>query len=843
MTNQLKIRKLAVLGAGVMGAQIAAHFANAGVKVFLFDLNLLNLSKAELSKLSIDHSDKKNKNAIADNAIKNLETIKPPPLADSSVKTLITPANYDDDLIHLKECDLIIEAIVEKFDAKMALYYRIAPFIKLHALLGSNTSGLSIEAMANQLPDNLKERFFGIHFFNPPRYMHAIELVASSFTHEAVLAQLESYLVQHLGKGIIYALDTPNFIANRIGFFSILSILAEGKKYQLGFDLIDNLTGKKIKRAKSATFRTADIIGLDTVYHVIKTLENQLKNDAFYSLFTVPPVIEHLINCNWLGKKTGSGFYRKLGKTIQVYDLDKNIYVKPDIQIDPDTTTILKQPFEKQLGLLRESKSPQAQFLWACYRDLFHYVAINLDQLASSARDVDFAMRWGFGWEYGPFESWQKGGWFQLAKWIDEDISQGKALCDVPLPNWVYDENLSKPFNYYIDNHIDNHADSCIKFIPGVHQAQGSYSPSLNGFVQEIDLPVYQRQVIRAQLIGNHANHFFLRRDITILFQNQTSYIWHFKAGQRKNVLIFSFVSKLNTINFDVVTGIKQAVRIAEEKFQALVIWQPSFLYLATSENLFSAGVNLNWAQSLWAEQGEAGLDKFLAAFQDALMKVKYSTVPVIGTVFGSALGGGCELLSHCARRIAHLESYIGLVESKIGLIPSGGGLKEVIMAVLNQASRLQNKHYLQWLLLPLSNVVNAKVSQSAYEAQSLGYLQQSDPIIFNVYELLDVAINQALAMAFANYRPPIQSAITLPNYFSQKQIENELLRIYPNNALTAESQEIIEKIAFVASAGNISRKKMSEELLLELERQAFIDLFSKEKTQANIREKFSSKN
>src|SRR5580765_424844 len=439
----LRIRKVAVLGAGVMGAQIAAHLVNAGVDTVLFDLPAKDGNDSDQSR-----------NGIVLKAIENLKKLSPSPLADKSRAGAIVPANYDSDLELLKGCDLIIEAIAEKLDWKRDLYAKIAPYVAENAVLASNTSGLSINSLADVLSVHLHERFCGVHFFNPPRYMHLAELIPCAKTAPEVLSGLETFLTTTLGKGVVYAKDTPNFIGNRIGVFSILSTIHHTDQFKLSYDIVDALTGPAIGHPKSATYRTADVVGLDTMGHVIGTMDGTLPDDPWRDHFKTPPVLAALVAKGALGQKSGAGFFRKVGKDILVLDPAKADYVAQTGKVSDEVAAILKlkTPAE-QFAKLRASSDPQAQFLWAIHRDLFHYSAFHLAEIADTARDIDFAMRWGYGWQLGPFETWQAAGWAQVAQWIAEDIVAGKTMSKAPLPAWVTDAKRT-----------------------GVHDAAGSYS-------------------------------------------------------------------------------------------------------------------------------------------------------------------------------------------------------------------------------------------------------------------------------------------------------------------------------------------------------------------------------
>jgi len=380
-----------VLGAGVMGAQIAAHLINANVPVVMFELAAKDGDP----------------NANVRRAIENLGKLEPAPLAASALAAYIDVANYDGDLAELRECDLVIEAIAERVDLKKSLYERIVPHLAPRAVLATNTSGLSVNTLAQALPEALRERFCGVHFFNPPRYMYLVELIASRHTRADLLDQLETFLTTTLGKGVIRAKDTPNFIANRVGVFSILAAFHHTERLRLAFDVVDALTGPLIGRPKSATYRTADVVGLDTLAHVISTMKETLPEDPWHKYFEPPVWYRGLLEQGALGQKSGRGVYRKAGAQIQVLDLGARDYRRAEAEPDASVIEALKtKDAAERLRKLRESAHPQAQFLWAVSRDMLHYCAYQLADIADNARDLDLAVRWGFGWNQGPFEIW-----------------------------------------------------------------------------------------------------------------------------------------------------------------------------------------------------------------------------------------------------------------------------------------------------------------------------------------------------------------------------------------------------------------------------------------------------
>ncbi|MCS6765641.1 MAG: 3-hydroxyacyl-CoA dehydrogenase/enoyl-CoA hydratase family protein [Candidatus Protistobacter heckmanni] len=793
--SQFRIRKVAVLGAGVMGAQIAAHLINARVPVVLFDLP----------------AKEGGKNAIAEKAIAALAKLSPAPLGNRDEAALIEPANYDDDLATLKECDLVIEAIAERMDWKHGLYAKIGPALAPHAILATNTSGLSISKLAEGLDPALLPRFCGVHFFNPPRYMHLVELIPLAGTQPELLDTLETFLTSTLGKGVVRAKDTPNFIANRVGTFSMLAVFAEAQKYGLSFDLVDDLTGSRLGRAKSATFRTADVVGLDTLAHVIKTMQDNLQADPFFGVYPTPSALAGLLAAGALGQKTGAGFYKKQGKDILVLDAKTGQYGPSGAKADEIVGCILKRPPAERVKLLRESTNPQAQFLWAIFRDVCHYIAVHLGEIAESARELDFALRWGFGWEQGAFEEWQGAGWKQVAEWVAEDIAAGKALSNAPLPAWVLQGPVAER--------------------GGVHQPEGSWSASANAFVARKALPVYERQCFPAALAGTAPAD--PRKAGKTLHEDAAVRIW---THTDEDVLLLSFKSKMNTIGPDTIDGIHKAIDLAEKDYAALVIWQPTSLKLGAPGGPFSAGANLEAAMPAFMMGGAKALDPFVAKFQQGMMRVKYAQIPVVSAASGIVLGGGCELMLQSAKRVAAFETYMGLVEIGVGLVPAGGGLKEAAVRAAAAAQAVGSTDYLDFVKGYFQNAATAKVSASAIEAQTIGYLLPTDTIVFNVHELLHVAVGEARALAASGWRPPLRRKVPVAGRSGVATIRAQLVNLRDGGMVSAHDYLIAGRIAEAVCGGDVDAGSLvDEEWLLALERRAFVELLGTPKTQERI--------
>ena len=786
MTSRFPIRQVAVLGAGVMGAQIAAHCINARVPVILFDLP----AKEGL------------KNAIAERAVANLKKLNPAPFGLSNEAGLIRTANYEDDLALLASCDLVIEAIAERMDWKHDLYKKVTPHLADHALFATNTSGLSITALSEGFGADLRARFCGVHFFNPPRYMPLVELIPTQATRPEALDQLETFLTTTLGKSVVRAMDTPNFVANRVGVFSILAVMHEAEKFGLSFDVVDDLTGTKLGRAKSATFRTADVVGLDTMAHVIKTMLDTLPadKDPFAALYATPPALKVLVDKGALGQKSGAGFFKKVGKDILRFDPSSGDYAEGGGKADEIVVRMLKKPAAERFRLLRESTNPQAQFLWSVFRDVWHYIAVHLGSVADNARDLDFAIRWGFGWNEGPFESWQAGGWKQVADWINEDIAAGKGLCATRLPDWVGS-------------------------IDAVHKPEGSWSAAESRYKARRELPVMRRQLFPQTVLGEAAAD--PRSAGTTVFEDEFIRLW--AAPGAGDVLLASFKTKMNTLGPGVISGLHKAVEEAEQHFAALVVWQAG--------EVFSAGADLQAMLPAFMAGGAKAIEPEEKKLQDVMLRLRYAQVPVVAAIRGLALGGGCELAAYTARRVAALESYLGLVEVGVGLIPGGGGLTYLARRAseLSQAGGA-GVDVLAFLKALYMQPATAAVSKSAIEARQMGYLQPDDVIVLHKDELLHVAMSQARALADAGYRPPMAARITVEGRSGIATIKSQLVNMRDGAQITPHDFLLGSMIAEVMCGGEVDAGSVVDEhWLMRLERERFCALLDNAKTQERI--------
>lgn len=789
--SRFQVKKVAVLGAGVMGAQIAAHLVNVKVPVVLFDLPAKEGAK----------------NAIALKAIANLKKLKPSPLGVADDADLIQPANYEEHLGLLKECDLVIEAIAERMDWKTDLYHKIAPHVAAHAILASNTSGLSINKLADALPEAIRPRFCGIHFFNPPRYMYLVELIATAATQPQILDDLEAFCTSALGKGIVRAKDTPNFIANRVGIAGMLSTMIEADKFGLTYDVVDDLTGKKLGRASSGTFRTADVVGLDTMAHVIKTMQDNLDaaSDPFYSHFATPAVVARLIEKGHLGQKTKAGFFKKVGRDILRYDLSSDEYVPAGEKSDEVYGRMLKKPAAERLKLLRNSEGAQGRFVWAVLRDQMHYAAVHLHTIAHTARDVDFAMRWGYGSKQGPFELWQEAGWLDVARMIQEDIDRGDALCSTPLPDWVFNGVVAER--------------------GGVHQPEGSFNPSTGTFEPRRDLPVYQRQYFPESVLGSAAPDPATAGNT--VYEDAAIRLWTLpQAGN--DVLIASIKTKMHTISPDVGEGLARAIGLAEQQYKGLVIW--------SNDEWFSAGADLKVVLPAFMAGGAITVAGMEQELQELVLAMRYAQVPTVAAVRGLALGGGCEMLVHCAARVVAMESYIGLVEVGVGLVPGGGGLAYIARRAAEQAQASTGKDLLPFLTEGFTAAAMAKVGTSALESRKLGYVREHDVIVPNKDELLYVAIEQARSMFHMGYRPPLKRQFRVAGRDGIATIKGQLVNMRDGGFISQHDFDIASKIAYVVCGGDVDPGTLvTEEYIMQLERDAFTSLLAHPKTQDRI--------
>ncbi|MFZ9734946.1 MAG: 3-hydroxyacyl-CoA dehydrogenase/enoyl-CoA hydratase family protein [Burkholderiaceae bacterium] len=818
--------RVAVLGAGVMGAQIAAHLANAGIAVDLLDLpsdadSQNGTPSGTATAKAADAPGGKaggtttDKNAIARAAVERLKKLEPAPLSGRHSLSRITVGNFRDDMQRLAQCSLIIEAVAERMEIKRSLYAQMAPHIGSRAIVASNTSGLSIEALAEEIPSQARSRFCGMHFFNPPRYMKLVELIAGTQTEDWVVDTLEAWLTQTLGKSVIRALDTPNFVANRIGVFSLLAVMHQTQAFGLSIDAVDALTGPRIGRPKSATYRTCDVVGIDTLGHVVKTMQDQLTNDPWYAHFRLPGFIEKLINSGALGQKSGRGLYRKNGKVIEVLDTATGDYAPGQAQVSAEVERILqiKNPAE-QMHALRASDEPQAQFLWAIFRDVFHYSAVHLASMAHNARDLDLAMRWGFGWALGPFELWQAAGWQETAKAIAQDIAQGKAMSSAPLPDWCLT------------------TDGAARM--GVHTPIGSFSAATGTLQARSSLSVYRRQIFPERVLGESplaGPRVMASQKAGVTLQELPGLrLWHLPEHD-PGVGIVSFTSKMHAVGDEVLHSLMQVLQTApdHQSLEALVLWH---------EPPFSVGANLSQVLQACEGQDWDMLENMVAMFQQAAQAIKYSRLPLVAAAQGLALGGGCEFLMHAPRRVMALETYAGLVEAGVGLIPAGGGCKEFALRAAQWAAQSPTPaEVFPFIQSVFTTIAMAKTAKSAHQVIEMGFGQSHDLVVFHPDELLYAALQTARGIANAGYCPALPPApFPVAGRTGIANLDMMIVNMQEGGQISAHDARVAHAAAVALCGGLVDAgSKVSEDWIIQTERAEFMALLRTPETQARM--------
>jgi len=580
--------------------------------------------------------------------------------------------------------------------------------------------------------------------------------------------------------------------------------MKEVENYGLTPDVVDDLTGKKLGRASSGTFRTADVVGLDTMAHVIKTLQDNLSadTDPFYGSFATPEVLKTLLEKGHLGQKAKAGFFKKVGRDIQRFDLKEGDYVPAGAKADEVYGRMLKKPAAQRLKLLRNSEGAQGQFLWAILRNSFHYAAMHLASIADTARDVDFAMRFGFGMKQGPFELWQEAGWLEVAKMIQEDIDAGKALCQAPLPDWVFKGPVAEA--------------------GGVHTPQGSWNPTTQQFEGKRQLPVYARQHFPQDVLGANAPQAM--KSGTTVHEDSALRVWTLDG----EVLIASIKTKMHAISPDVTEGLMRAIDLAEKNYHGLVIWSP--------DEMFSAGADLQAMLPAFMVGGVDMIEGVEAELQNLMLRLRYASVPTVAAVQGLALGGGCEMAVYCAKRVAAMESYIGLVEVGVGLVPGAGGLTYIARRAAENAATSTGKDLLHFLTEGFTAAAMAKVGTSALESRKLGYLLESDVVVPHKDELLFVAINEVRSMSASGYRAPHPRQFAVAGRSGLATIKGQLVNMRDGGFISAHDFHIASLIANVVTGGDINDGTLvNEAYLMTLERKAFCGLLTHPKTQARI--------
>jgi len=785
------IKKVAVLGSGIMGSRIACHFANIGVSVLLLDIVPKELTEEE-SKKGITKDHPAFKNRIVDASLKNTLQSKPSSLYSQSGISLIQTGNFTDDLSKISECDWIIEVVIENLGIKKQLYDEVEKHRKLDTLITTNTSGIPIGLLTDGRSENFKQHFCGTHFFNPPRYLRLLEIIPGKETKKEVIDFLMNYGSLFLGKTTIECLDTPAFIANRIGVYSILSLFHLVEKSDFTINDIDLFTGTIIGRPKSATFRTCDVVGLDTLVHVSNNLAAALPEGNEKKTFELPGFVSQMMEKKWLGDKTKQGFFKKSkdekGKTIYLsldlksfeYSLQKkNKFESIESAKGIDDT-------RQRIAMLMQAKDKAGDFFRKSFFSLFEFVSNKVNEISPDLFRIDEALEAGFGWELGPFKTWDAIG-------INESIKAMESLGFKPAP-WIYSMLESGNSSFY-------------KFENGI----GSYyNPNTNSY----DLIPNQQSSVQL---------YPLRKEKTVWKNSGCNII---DIGE--DVICCEFTTKMNTMGGEVIAGVNKAIELAEKNYKGLVI--------GNEGANFSAGANLAMIFMMAIEQEYDEIDMAIRMFQNMNMRVRYSSVPVVVAPFGLTLGGGCEMTLHADKVQAHAELYTGLVEFGVGLIPGGGGSKE--MALRFSDSLKDGDIQLNTLRSNFLTIGQAKVSTSAKEAFEMGILKAGrDSISMNKNHLLFDARNSVVALSDAGYTQPQQRKnIKVLGKQGLGLIWVGANSMKSGNYISSHDEYISKKLGYVMCGGELSSPtEVSEQYLLDLEREVFLSLTGEKKTLERI--------
>lgn len=776
------IKKVAVLGSGVMGSRIACHFANIGVEVILLDI--VPADAPEGNKMA--------RNKIVNDALLAAMKSNPNPLYHASFAQRIATGNFTDDMTRISECDWIIEVVVERLDIKKQVFDSVEKFRKPGTIISSNTSGIPIHLMTEGRSEDFNRNFCGTHFFNPPRYLRLLEIIPTPHTDPALIDFLMQYGEKYLGKTTVLCKDTPAFIANRIGVYGIMNLFNTVQKMGLTVEEVDKLTGPALGRPKSATFRTCDVVGLDTLVHVANGVYASCPEDEAREEFKIPAYVAKMVENKWLGDKTGQGFYKKVkgeGGKSEILALDLNTFeYRPQQKAKFATLEAAKQvdDLKTRVKVLFSGKDKAGEFYRATFAGLFAYVSNRIPEIADDLYKLDDAMKAGFGWELGPFEYWDalgaetvvgalKQAGVKYAAWVDEMIAAGNKSF------YVIEDGVRKYYNV----------------------SSKSYQP----------IP--------------GADDFILLENIRAsktVWKNAGTTITDIGDG----ILNLEFHTKMNSIGGEVIAGINKAIDLAEKDYRGLVI--------SNEGANFSAGANVGMIFMLAVEQEWDELNFAIKAFQNAMMRIRYSSIPVVVAPHNLALGGACEMAMHSDKAVVHAETYMGLVEFGVGLIPGGGGTKEFALRLSDELK--EGDVELNTFRNRFLTIGQAKVSTSAHEAFDLGYLRKGvDRVVVSRNRLLSEAKAECLELANAGYTQPAKrknirvlgkQALGLA-YLGANSMES-------GHYISAHDTKISQKLAYVLCGGDLSQPtNVSEQYLLDLEREAFLKLCAERKTLERI--------
>lgn len=758
-----------------MGSAIAAHLAGAGVKTHLLDIVPPNLTDQEKTQ-------PKARNRFADGGLEKALKAKPAAFYDPDAARLVQTGNLEDHLDRLSECDLVIEAIIEDLGIKQKLFEKIAPKLKPDAILASNTSGLSIAKMSGVLPAQLRPQFLVLHFFNPVRYMRLLEIAPGPETRPELVERMARF-GEWLGKGIVYAKDTANFVANRIGVYAMMFTMRAMLEDGLSVEQVDKIVGRPMGRPKSAAFDTADIVGLDTFAHVAKNCEASLPNDEERGVFTLPEVVQKLIASGALGRKTGGGFYKKVGKDIQVIDLNTLQY-RPQEKVRFDSLGAIKNEEDvgKRLKMLVNADDVAGKFAWKVLSRTLAYSARRLGEIADDVVNVDRAMRWGFNWDLGPFEAWDAIG-------VKESVARMEQE-GIALPEWV----------------------------KKVAAAGGSF---YSGGAKEPRFVDYKTGENRVVPFGpKELRIAALKESGKVVKENFGASLVDLGDG----ALGVEVHTKMNTLDPDVIGMLSEAVDIAEKDFEAIVI--------GNDGEHFGAGANLMLIMMGAQQKAWDQVEKIIRGLQASLQKVKYARVPVVAAPFQYTLGGAAEVAMAADACQAHAETYMGLVEVGVGLIPAGGGCLRMVERFTDDAAKVKGVDLLPFIGEASLNVAMAKVATSADEAKKLRYLRQTDGISLNRAELLYAAKWRALGMARAGYRAPRPGTHTAVGLDAARTIGARIWGLVEGGYASDHDALIANKLAHILCGGYVAAgTELPDQHYLDLECEAFLSLCGEQKT------------
>jgi len=789
--SKRRINKIAIIGSGIMGSGIACHFANIGVDVLLLDIVPRELNDKEKAK-GLSLSDKTVKNRLVNDALTASLKSKPSPIYKQSFAKRITTGNLEDDIAKVADVDWIMEVVVERLDIKQQVFEKLEKYRTPGTLITSNTSGIPIKFMNEGRSEDFQKHFCGTHFFNPARYLKLFEIIPGPKTDASVLEFLNGYGEQFLGKTSVIAKDTPAFIGNRIGIFSIQSLFHAVKDLDLTIEEVDKLSGPVIGRPKSATFRTVDVVGLDTLVHVANGIYENCKNDERLELFKLPDFISTMMENKWLGSKTGQGFYKKTvsaeGKK-EILSIDLNTLEYRSAKKAKFATLELTKSIDKvvdRFKVLVKGKDKAGEFYRRSFAALFAYVSNRIPEITDELYKIDDAMKAGFGWEHGPFQIWDAIG---VEKGIEMMAAEGLKPAD-----WVADM---------------------------IESGSDSFYSVKNGATYFYDIPKKEQEKVPGQ------DAFIILDNIrktTEVFSNSGVSVQDLGDG----ILNVEFQSKMNTIGGDVLAGLNKATDMAEKDFAGLIV--------GNQGPNFSVGANIGMIFMMAAEQEYDELNAAIKYFQDTMMRMRYSSIPTISAPHGMALGGGCEISLHADKIVAAAETYMGLVEFGVGVIPGGGGSKE--MALRASDTFKKGDVQLNTLQEYFLTIGMAKVSTSAYEAFDLGLMQQGkDVVVVNKDRQIATAKAHAKLMADAGYTQPVRRKDVLvlgKQALSMFMVGTDSMEA--SNYISEHDRKIANKLGYVMAGGDLSEPtKVSEQYLLDIEREAFLSLCTERKTLERI--------